>query len=204
MARDPSYHERRLAEAAAAFVEARAARGRDVASRRAYATAESEFAGQLRDGRFIDDSGREFVARSGGRVRTRQLRTEERTPGRRAIERARRYGYEGDDATLRAKGQEIRRTLRSLGKDQIEIILQDARERLAASLADDDDDDLGAEATRSPATPTPTPRAASSDPTGWGADGVFRASREQIRDPYWCVSHQQDLARAGGALVLTD
>jgi hypothetical protein len=191
------------------YLELRRARDRSIAGRRALAAAEASLAEELRaTGRHITDDATELSVRANGGIRVRTVRTEPReprVPGRRAIERARRYGFtEGDDATLRALGQEIRRTLRSLGKDQIEVILQDARERLEASLADDDDFDT--EPT-SPAKSTPTPTPTSSTPaTGWGADGVFRASRSQLRDPAWAMqpANQASLVKAGGKLVVID
>jgi hypothetical protein len=192
------------------YLQLRAARDRSIAGRRALAAAEASLAEELRaTGRHITDDGMELSVRGNGRIATRQVNTEvrqPRVPGRRAIERARRYGFEGSDEELRAKGREIRQALRSLDRTDVEAILTHARERLEASLADDDDDDFDDTPAPSPAksTPTPTPKATSSDPTGWGADGVFRATRSQLRDPAWAIANQQSLSKAGAALVLVD
>ena len=99
--------------------------------------------------------------------------------------------------------EELRAAVRSLGKDQWEAILQDARERLAASLADDDDDFDTDPTSPAKSTPTPTPKPTSSDPTGWHGD-TFTASRSQLRDPNWCLANQASLVKAGGKLVVTD
>jgi hypothetical protein len=193
--RESSYR----ADAVAKYLELRQARGRDVASRRALAEAEAEAARYLDRGRHITDDGRELTARSGGRVRVRQLNTEPREPGQRAIRRAQRYGYEGTAEQLREQGRLIRSVLRNLSREDLDAVIAHARE---GWLADDDDDTDDTTAT--PATPTPTPKAASSEATGWGVDGVFRASRQQLRDPAWALEHQQDLVRAGAKLSLVD
>ena len=189
------------------YLQLRAARDRSIGGRRALAAAEASLAEELRaSGRYYGDDGTELSVRGNGRIGVRTVRTEPReprVPGRRALERARRAGYEGPPEELRAIGRELRAAVRSLGKDQWEAILQDARERLAASLADDDDDFDTDPTSPAKSTPTPTPKPTSSDPTGWHGD-TFTASRSQLRDPNWCLANQASLVKAGGKLVVTD
>jgi hypothetical protein len=204
MARDFSTSYR--AEALAAFLAARSSRREGIDGRRKYAEAERELHRRL-DGRHItdpDQRGRalELTPRPGGTVRVRRVNTEPRQPrepGERAARRAERYGYNELTREQKVeKGREIRAVLRNLSRSDLDTILAHARE---SWLADDD-----TEPTTSPATPTSTSKATSSDPTGWGADGVFRASRQQLRDPAWAMqpANQAALVKAGGKLVVID
>jgi hypothetical protein len=179
---DPTgFIAQRTAEAATKYIALRRARDRSIAGRRALAEAEGELAGRLKDGRFIADDGVELTARSGGRVRVRQVNTEPREPGRRAIRRAERLGYEGSPEELRSRGREIRSILRSLTKQDYETL----RDRILS----DDDDDIDEPAPKSTPRPTPTP---TPTPPPAAPPGTFTA--EQLRDPAWCVANQAAMA----------
>jgi hypothetical protein len=196
----------------AQLVALRAQRDRSIEARRARAELEAGLADSIRrSGRIITDTGQEASLRRDGGVRIRQVNTEPRQPrepGRRSVRLAERLGFSGSREELRGVGRELRDAWRNLSHDEALALLSHHREKVQAALAglDDDDDDIIGPDEPSPAkpTPTPTPKATSSDPTGWGADGVFRASRSQLRDPAWALQHQQDLVRAGAKLALVD
>jgi hypothetical protein len=126
----------------AAAVEAsrRARPGRksgDVAAMRAAAAA-GALARELRDEADVADDGTLYRGLPGGRVRM----TEPPEPaGDRDMVRARRYGYEGSDAELAARGREIKAALRDLDRDELDGIIERYRDRVQALLAEDDGDD---------------------------------------------------------------